>query len=326
MKEGSLVQAEICFKRALQQTDPYAPALEGMAQVYSRRNQINQAEQYLEAAVRADRNWIPAYILKGEILLQKEDYDLALEELKQAETLSQTHQLFSLQTTIQPLLADAYAGAGDFKAALLHYQKARIQNPNDKTLQQKITAVERNLELLRGRGRDVQKIILQKIVSRSDFALLLTEYLPAPLLADTLQKKIILDLPVSPPRAQAIQKTVWAGFLPLLPDGTFRPADRVDRAEAALFMERILNQKQSGFKKAEAGTFKDVESWQPYAQATVLTISLKLLSVGENGYFFPKRYITGREALEMVYRLNKVLKLPPLPTDLLRDKGPDTEQ
>ncbi len=325
LKKGSLVQAEICFKQALQQAEPFAPALEGMARVYSRRNQINLAEQYLEASVQADKNWIPAYILKGQILLQKEDYDLALEELKQAEARSRAHQLFSMQKNIQPLLADAYAGTGNFNAALLHYKKAQSQNPDDKTLQQKINATERSLKLVKGRGRALQKIILQKTVSRSDIALLLIDYLPAYFMADTLRNELIRDLPVTAPRAQAIEKTVRAGLLPLLPDGTFRPSDRVDRAEAALFMEHILKEKHTGFQQAERGNFKDVEFWQPYIQAAVLAVSLKLIPAGNDGYFFPKRYVSGREAVEMIYRLAEILQLPSFPAHLLRNKSPEAE-
>ena len=326
LNSGSLIQAEICFKRALQQENKYAPALEGMARIYFMRGKINPAEQFLDAAVQADKNWLPAYLLKGKILLQKEDYDLALEELQQAEFLSRAHHLPALQKTIQPFLAEAYAGCGNFKQALVHYKNARRQKSADPRLKQKIADTERSLLLLRGKGSALQKMMLQKTISRADLAVLLTQYLEAKVFSDTLVNGRIRDLPMAKLQGQAVQKTVRAGLLPLLPDGTFHPGDRVDRAEAALFMEHILKQHANGFMPAPAAYFKDVESWQPYLQAAALSISLKLIPSGREGYFFPGRYLNGKEALAMIYRLAELLKLPSFPAYLLRDKSDNAEQ
>ncbi len=325
LNSGSFVQAEICFKNALGKVNPYAPALEGMAQLNFRQNQINEAKRYLEAALEADNNWLPAYILKGRILLLEEDYDLALEELHRAEILSHTHHLLLMQKTIQPFLADAYAGTGNFKQALFYYRQALLQNPGEAELQQKISAAEHGQLLLQGKGNAVRKIILKKTVSRADLAVLLVQYLDADIVADTLLNAIIRDLPTETVQAQAVQKTVRSKLLPLLPDGTFHPSDRVDRAEAALFMEQIFKQHFPGFQKADAGHFKDVEFWQPYSRAAVLVVSLNLISAGKDGYFFPKRHLSGREAVEMVYRLAKFLQLPSFPANLLWNKSHNAE-
>ncbi len=325
LKSGSLVQAEICFKNALDKINPYAPALEGMAQIYFRQNLINEAKHYLSAAIETDHNWLPAYILKGRILLREEDYDLALEEFQKAENISHQHHLLLMEKKLQPYLAEAYAGTGNFEQALFHYRRALAQNPGDTELQQKRSQAEHGRLLLQGKGNAVRKIILMKTVSRADLAVLLEEYLDADIVSDTLIKASIRDLPMDARKAQAVKNMVALGLLPLLPDETFHPSDRVDRAEAALFMEEILKRKSPGFSAVPAVAFKDVESWQPYACAAAATNSLKLLPAVENEYFFPERYISGREAVEMVYRLTEILKLPSFPVNLLRNKRGKTE-
>ncbi len=74
-------------------------------------------------------------------------------------------------------------------------------------------------------------------VSRADFA---TQVQKAYAKPNTLPPIAFTDVPVEDPRAMAIDQAVKANFMSGYPDKTFRPTQKVSRAEAAISMARGL--------------------------------------------------------------------------------------
>jgi len=325
LKDNDLVQAEIDFHTTLEYQANFAPAFEGLAQILFKKNKIIQAEHYLDLAIQSDKKWIPAYILKGRIYLQKEDFDLALEELNLANNLASNHNLLSLSKEIEPLLADAYSGIGDFYQAHQHYQKAVKNFPQEKHLQIKMMQTAAYVKMLQNKGEQVNGIMAKEVITRADLAVLLLNYLiPDRVNQDTLNFTI-KDLPESATQREAILKCVHLKYLSLLPDGTFRPSDRVDRAEMALFIQQILKMQFSDFGSANLLIISDIEPWQSYARAASLVVKLNIMRLDEDGGFVAQNLIPGTKALQIVLRLATVLKFSSFPMHLLRQESPNTE-
>ena len=324
--KSELVQAEILFHDALESRKNFAPALEGLARVYFERKDLQQSELFLERAIYIDRNWIPAYILKGQIYKYKEDYDLALAEFQLAEKLLKAYKIPSLSRKLQPLLAEAYMFTGQFRKAADHYNEAIQQFPDQKDYQQALNEVNTYLHLLDGQSSDIRTIVTHNKINRADLAVLLSNYLVADSVCTEPDSHQPIDAPSDPLYRKAILRCLHSGCLPLLPDSTFRPGDFVDRTEMALFINRILLKKFPEIKATKGINFADLDSKLPYFRAARLVVDLDMIHVNEGQYFYPRHILSGGEAVRIVYRLARFLETPLFPANVLRDKSPDAEK
>jgi len=325
LNKSDLIHAEIHFQNALASRDNFAPALEGMARIFLERNQPLLAERYLEQAVQADQNWVPAYILKSRLYLANEDFDLAREELRLAQKRIKKHQLKNFETEIQPLLAQACFGMGNYQTAARHYKSALNKNPKDKQLSRRYEQAKNYAKLLKNKNERLKKVVRSAEIGRGDLALLMRHFLKFDSNIQQLGKLSILDLPQDELLAESILKCCSASYLPVLPDGTFHPEDKVDRAEMALFIERILSHRYPFFVRWDSINVKDVERYQPFTKAVQLSLTLKLMEQDNNQNFRPYAILSGTEALVIVYRLATFLELPVFPMHFLRNQRGDTK-
>ncbi len=325
LNRDDLIDAEIHFQNALNSRDNFAPALEGLARIQLQRHNPLLTERYLDQAIQADRNWVPAYILKSRLYLVNEDFDLAREELRMAQKRIKKHQLKSFEAEIQPLIAEACFGLGNYESAKIHYINALKQNPEDKRLSDRLEQSKIYSQLLMNKNGRLKTVVRANEMRRGDLALLMRYFLQFAAENQEAEQIRILDLPQDTTLAESIKMCCAANYLPILPDQTFHPEDKVDRAEMALFIERLLNRKYPFIVRLDLIEINDVERYQPFSRAAQLVLTLNLMERDDNQNFRPYDILRGTEALVIVHRLASFLEVPVFPTHFLRNQSGDSK-
>ncbi len=164
-----------------------------------------------------------------------------------------------------------------------------------------------------GAHSDYGELLKSKVVTREDLAALLVGKLSDTAAAGMKpryydSKTGITDIAVSRKRTD-IEKAVKLGLLDVFPDGSFQPADTVQRVHFAMTVQKILNALgQGSVFTTERSPFRDVpETYYAY-NAVLLAIQKGILLPRFQGVFAPFEPITGKEALRGVNRLRTLLR------------------
>lgn len=124
-KTGSLPEAVDSYKQALRIAPHHLPAEIGMAQAYRAVPNFDEAKRILEAAEREHPKAPEPLAMMGDMEIQLQTYDAAIEHLKAAVVLAPAN------VANRNLLAAAYKGKGDADSALAELQKALTLDPDD---------------------------------------------------------------------------------------------------------------------------------------------------------------------------------------------------
>jgi len=313
-----LVQAEVSFNQALQIQKDYAPAYEGLARVYFQRGKYGRAENLAKKSHQLNPNWMPARIIKARIYLAEGDYDLSRDELLIALEQVGSLKLPALRSTIHQLLAKNYLLQRNFSAAEKHLKTALDLKADNAEALQTLHEIEEDLAVLRGRQNGVLEVAAKPVITRADFAVILFQEL------QNLNTINFEELhPDSRPAArdvrseheyfEAVQFCLKNKLLPLLPDSTFRPKDKVDRAEAAIFLKNMLPilrydsaDKIDSFSTKKS-LYKDVTKRDVYYSAVAAVTNFKLMSAETDGYFMAQKILSGLQAVKIISRLKEML-------------------
>lgn len=118
----------------------------------------------------------------------------------------------------------------------------------------------------------------------------------------------ITDIALSKKRAD-IERAVKLGLLDVFPDGSFQPADTVQRVHFAMAVQNILNALgQGSVFTMERSPFRDVPQTYYAYNAVLLAIQKGILLPRFQGVFAPFEPITGKEAVRGVDRLRTLLR------------------
>ena len=321
---NELVQAEIAFKQALRQQSHFASAFFGLARVDYLRGKLHRAEGELVNCIQTDKNQISAYFLLSKIYLDREDFKSANTILIQAEKYLPQNIPSQLQRSFSALKAEALAGTGNFKEANGYYQKAAEASPADSSIRKRLKKNVQLLQVTQGQPEILRQIARKKQITRGDLAFLFQYMLP---LTDSIKKPVsgIKDLPMDPNLRMALLRSLRLSWLPVLPDGTVRPDDLLQRAELAIFLSRILKQRELA-KFETAQTIEDVEDYLPYYEDVLRMSVFGIMPLDKNNFFLPDEPVSGEEALLAVDRLSRVLKRAGLPFYFKRQKSERTEK
>lgn len=132
------------------------------------------------------------------------------------------------------------------------------------------------------------------------------------------------DVPESNPDYKAIEYLKAQGFISGYPDGTFKPAQIVNRAEA---IKIILSAKGIATKDATTTSFKDVAASDWFAKYVETAKALAIVNGNPDGTFAPARNVNKVELLKMLllaYEVKFVNYQPPVKP--LYADTPDSKQ
>jgi hypothetical protein len=125
--------------------------------------------------------------------------------------------------------------------------------------------------------------------------LVLTNIFPLSVLSATTGS--FSDVPANHPNFAAIEFLKNEGIISGYPDGTFRPAQVVNRAEA---LKIVLNAKSTPLNNVTATSFKDIAPSDWFAQYVETAKTLKIVSGNPDGTFAPARTVNKVEFLKML--------------------------
>ncbi len=127
--------------------------------------------------------------------------------------------------------------------------------------------------------------------------LTLGTFMAAPVLAVTATGASFSDVPADYPYYTAIEFLKTEGIIGGYPDGTFKPSQVVNRAEA---LKIVFNAKKTALKESTASSFSDVSLTDWFAKYVETAKSLKIISGNPDGTFAPARTVNKVEFLKML--------------------------
>ena len=318
LQEREFILAEVSFNDAVHLKDDFAPLYEGLARVYLQRAQLPKAENFAKESLKLNKDWLPSRIVLARIYLAEGAFDLSRDELGLALKQMQNKKLPSLKSEIYALLSQNDLRQKRFLDAQLNSKKALALQPQNEQAQGILEEVKEITGRLRGRGTFIQELAAKTQISRADLARLLwTELSKSKLFSEdsakSKQAKMTApDVEAENPAFNTVQWCLSRRLLPLLPDSTFRPNDKVDRAEMTLFLQGILkvlfpdSLYSLPFTRGMHAYF-DVDSSQPYFKALQTVSSLRLME-SKDKYFRARHTVSGLEAIKSIDRLKEIMR------------------
>lgn len=318
LKNVRAVDAEIAFNKALQIKEKYAPAYEGLARVYLLRGQLHKAENFAKKSINLNKGWLPARIVMARIYLAEGAYDLSRDELQLALKHMLNRELPNLKSEIYALLSQNNLQQKNFIEAEKNGKQALTFKADNVQALEILDEIKEILGHLKGRGQVIQDLAAKSVITRADLAILLyTELGSFKFFKEDSSKrnqikKSALDVKEGDPAFDAVNWNLRHHLLPLLPDSTFRPNDKVDRAEMTLFLQGILkvlfpdSLYSLPFTRGMHAYF-DVDSSQPYFKALQTISSLRLME-SKDKYFRARHTVSGLEAIKSIDRLKEIMR------------------
>ncbi len=321
MAQKEYIQAEIAFNKSLEAQHDFAPALNGLAQVYLEQHHLDLAEQYVQLALQGRPPFLPTRLTEIRLLLANGEYELAREKLAALRPLVFKKNLKLLKA---PVLY--YSAFDAFKQNRL--QRARqflkLLLSMDGNNQQALSlrdSLDKRTALLNRFPKEIRPLIADRVITRAQTAKLLHVYfgkvifryaLPAPImhLYPALSFKNLSDVNRHDPQNAAIQEALEKQLMWAFPDSTFRPKETVSRAEFALILQRLYLRLFPADLHVDCSIrLRDVSQDDFIYRAVCLAVEKKWLA--SNGHAFnPQRKISAIEAAEALRQLRKEAGLP----------------
>jgi tetratricopeptide (TPR) repeat protein len=322
------------FNEAKSLKADFAPAYEGIAIVNIEQKNFEEAEKNIDKSLSEDGNWVPAMVANGRLYAAKEQYEDAVDEFADAiDDIDGSKSKFDKKAVRMDALyykGHAYREWGKYIEAQTTYQSILdIDNTNIKA-SAAIKELAEYQAAVAGQSPELKKIAKQKEITRSDVAVLFVTELPLDKIFRTSPRKNAISFsapdagimgkkeeqtPESPAIATDVPDNHWArsfigealqkGIIEKYPDGSFRPEEKVNRAEFARLIEHFLVKAwdDKGLETQYFGSvspFSDVLNTSPIFNS-ILTVSTRGIMPGnEDGTFGPLNVVSGAEALNII--------------------------
>jgi len=256
LKEGKVDEARKEFNRAIHLDPKFAPGYEGMELVYMLKGDIKSAHKYVDKSLGLDNKWVPAYVAKGRILVAEGKYKDGINWFNKALKMDKTNEDAYIYK------GEAYIKLNDYDNAENTYKEGLNALPNSTIINEKW----KNLQDIRraSAGLPPEYIVIARVpaITRADLAALFVVelnidkimkkrgapeykkfYAPR---ANIMGKKEVSSSPQLPQDVQNhwakhyIEKVINYGIMETYPDGTFKPNEKLTRANFALFVQNFL--------------------------------------------------------------------------------------
>jgi tetratricopeptide (TPR) repeat protein len=322
------------FNEAKSLKADFAPAYEGIAIVNIEQKNYDQAEENIDKSLSEDGDWVPAMVARGRLLAAKELYEDAVDEYEDAiDDIDGSKSKFDKKAVKMDALyykGNAYREWGKYIEAQTTYQSILdIDNTNVKA-SVAIKELAEYQAAVAGQSPELKKIAKQKEVTRADIAVLFVTELPLDKIFRSSPKKNAISFqspdggimgkkeeenPAKPAIATDVPDNHWArsfieealgkGIIEKFPDGSFRPDEKVNRAEFARLIEHFLvkawdDRSIETQYFGSVSPFADVLNTSPIFNST-MTVSTRGIMPGfEDGTFKPLNAVSGAEALNII--------------------------
>jgi len=311
---GEYIQAEIAFNKALDLRQNFAPALDGLAQVYLEQNHTEMAEQYVQSALKGSPPYLPARLTEARLLIRNGEFELAHQKLNTLAKIVVRNNVKLLRTPVlyySALVAFKQNRFGDARKILTALLNT---DANHKQGKQLLRALNRKTQLLQKFPEAVRPFVFKPFVTRIDLVRLLHYYFsdvrfsyPLPFIITNLYPKISLtqisDINRNSEEAKIVEYALNKQLIWAFPDGTFHPQEAVSRAEFALILQRLYLRLQKPVAKTNcAFKLDDVPKEDFIFRAVCIAVTHQWLHTKGNR-FLPESKINGLQATRALQKL-----------------------
>ena len=315
----------------------FAPAYEGIAVVNILEKNFQEAEKNIDKALSEDGDWVPAVIARGRLYSAQEKYEDAVDEFEDAlDDIDDSESKFDKKAVRMDgfyHMGSAYREWGKYIEAQTTFQKIlEIDNTNVKA-SAAIKQLAEYQAAVAGQSPVLQKIAKQKEVTRADVAVLFVTELPLEKIfrksprqqaiqfkapeggvmgkkseTGTDVQKLPPDVPENHWARSFIDEALQTGIIEVFPDETFRPEEKVNRAEFSKLIEHFLVKAWDDPKIeteffGSTSPFADVLNTAPVFNAVMVVSSRGIIPGFEDGTFGPLKAVSGAESLNIIRRL-----------------------
>jgi tetratricopeptide (TPR) repeat protein len=337
LDKDDLVNAQREFEEAKSLKATFAPAYEGLAIVNILQKNYEEAERNIDKSLSEDGDWVPAVVAKGRLYAAQGEYEDAIDEYDDAlDDIDGSKSKFDKKEVRMDALYNkghAYREWGKYIEAQTTFQQIlEIDNTNVKASHaiQELAAYQ---AAVAGQSPELKKIAQQKEVTRADVAVLFVTELPLEKIFRKSARKQAIQFkapdagvmgkreeekPASVAVATDVPSNHWAvsfitealetGIIEKFPDGTYRPEEKVNRAEFAKLIEYFLVKAwdDKGLETEYFGNtspFADVLNTSPIFNAIMVVSTRGIMPGYEDGTFKPLNAVSGTDALNIIRNL-----------------------
>ncbi len=316
LKQNELIQAEIAFNRALDFKRNFAPALDGLAQVYLAQNHTELAEQYLQLALQGKPRYLPTRLTEIRLLIRNGEFELANEKLRTLNRLVFAKKLKLLYEPVSYYSALIAFEQNRFNEAQKYLDKLLKINPQNRQGLKLRARLNRQLQVLKQFPEAVRPFILKPVITRMEIVQLVEYYFgdvqyayPLPAFITDLYPKLsaeqISDIDRHSVQARQVINALNNQLIWAYPDGKFRPQDPVRRGEMALILQRIYFRLHGAeLPKNYSCSFDDVPEEDFIFPAACLAIEHHWMDM-KGGAFLPQDNVNGFQAARALQKLKK---------------------
>lgn len=332
---NDITSAEWHFKKAVQLRVDFAPAYEGLSLAQLEQGNLPNAEIFIKEALKYDGDWIPARIINGRLYLARGEYEYAVNEFEYAVNTADGSKLIKdkvkLKRDAYYRMGSAYKAWGKYIKAQAAFQQVLNIDSTDIKAAAAVKEITEYLAVIEGKPAIIKEIAAKNEITRADAAVLfLTEldiekiFRSVQLIKEyrnktavTIERNNFTSEPIADVAdgywaKSHIDKAIRLGIMELLPDSTFRPDNKINRAEMAIIIERFLMkayddpQLETRYFKYVSSPYKDVLNVSPIFNSVMVVTKRNIMPVFEDDTFRPLNTISGIEALNIMTKIKSI--------------------
>jgi tetratricopeptide (TPR) repeat protein len=337
LARDDIANAEREFNEAKSLKANFAPAYEGLALVDLERKNFESAKKNIDKSLSEDGDWVPAVVARGRMFTLQEEYEDAVDEFEDAvDDVDDSKSQFDKKEVKMDAyyhMGIAYREWGKYIDAQTTFQKIlEIDNTNVRA-SQAIRELADYQAAVAGQSPELQKIARQKEVTRADVAVLFVTELPLEKIFRKSARKeaisfqapgggimgkkeeqttqptgVATDVADNHWARSFIEEALTTGIIEKLPDGSYRPEEKVNRAEFAKLIEHFLVKAwdDDGLETQYFGNtspFADVLNTSPIFNSIMVVSTRGIMPGYEDGTFRPLAAVPGADALNIIRNL-----------------------
>ena len=314
LKQKDFIQAEIAFSKALDFQHNFAPALDGLAEVYLAQNHIGMAEQYVQMALHGKPFYLPTRLTEIRLLIRSGEFELAKEKLKSLRAIVRKKHLNLLREPVLYYSAVAALKQNRLQEADLDLKTLLKINPQHRQALALAETLHQRRIFFKQFPLEIRKFVLKSVITRMELAELLCFYFdrvqfkyPLPAIISHLYPNIpfrkLKDIAPRSTEAARIKEALNRQLLWCYPDSNFRPKDNITRGEFALVLQRIYLRTHPSPSFSNCNRqIRDVSKEDFIFPAVCLSLRNQWLEL-KDGSFFPHNKIKGVQAVQALQRL-----------------------
>ena len=314
LQQKDFIQAEIAFSKALDFQRNFAPALDGLAEVYLAQNHLGMAEQYVQMALHGKPFYLPTRLTEIRLLIHSGEFELAREKLQNLRVIVRKQRIKLLREPVLYYSAIVALKQNRLREANRDLKSLLKMNPHHKQALALSDSLKQRRLFLKPFPEKIREFALKPVITRAELAELLHYYfgqvqfkypLPASIrhLYPMIPFQNLRDIDPHSVEAARIKEALNRQLLWCYPDSNFRPKDTVTRGEFALVLQRIYLRTHSSPSFPNCNRqIQDVSKEDFIFPAVCLSLLNQWIELN-NGSFFPHNKIKGVQAVQALQRL-----------------------